>query len=578
MEVLVLGVGLLLATVVVVAIGERVGLPWPVLLVLLTAGIIFIPGLPDIRIPASIMVPLFLPPLLWAMARRTSWSVIRGQKSTILSLSVLLVFASIAAGAVTAGMLMPGLSVAGAIVLASALAPPDPVAVDAVAEPAGVPRRLIKTLQTEGLFNDAAAIVAFDLGLRMLVAGDKVTFLEGFLAFLYSAIAAVAIGLVVGFGSARMLDWIQSPVTRNAFSWVIPFAVYLIAEEVHASGVIAIVIAAVEMHSRAKVGAEDRLTGHAFWETVEMLFTGVAFGLIGLSARRAIEEVGSGLWHGIYVGAVLSVVLVLVRGLWMYGVYRMNKRRGKTRGAPLRLQEVLLLTWSGMRGMVTLALVLSIPRGYVSWRHEMTIIALTVLTLTMVVPGLLLPKLMQWLDLENGPDPFGDKAREALLLRAREASTAVIHRRAEGLPPNMLSSIQHWIAEETGTEDLDEADCPEHADGTHAVTRADSTAGPAPVSPATAFAAAVSPGLVGAPVGPGRAAAGTGAGKQGEKPKSRQEKLREIRARANQVRIEALEAAQREVVVARREPGVDPAIADEVLHDIDRMILAARRA
>ena len=147
----------------------------------------------------------------------------------------------------------------------------------------------------------------------------------------------------------------------NALTWVTPFAVYLISEELGASGVIAVVIAAVELNSRADIQAEDRLSGQSFWETIELLFTGVAFGLIGLTVNTAIGEVGSDLWHSVVVGVILSLVAFVVRLVWMYIYYRINVSRGRPRVAPLRLQEVLLMTWSGMRGLVTLALVLSIP-------------------------------------------------------------------------------------------------------------------------------------------------------------------------------------------------------------------------
>lgn len=556
MDFLFLAIGLLLVAVIVVAIGDRVGLPWPVLLTLVAAGTIFFPGLPRVHIPADLILPIFLPPLLWAMARRTSWSVIRRQRGTIIALSVLLVFFTTVAAAGAAMLVMPGLGLAAAVLLGSALAPPDPVAVDAVAEPAGVPRRLISTLQTEGLFNDAASIVAFHVALGAIQAGENLSIKAGVLDFLYSSSVAVIIGLGVGWVSAKLTDWMESPVARNAFSWVIPFAVFLLAEELHASGVIAIVIAAVEMHSRVKVGAEDRLTGHAFWETVEMLFTGVAFGLIGLSVREAVADVGSQLWHGVWVGAILSVVLIVVRLVWMLVLYNYNTRKlaslagtvaeyasskyipvhavgsaageitRKTifppMGAPLRLQEVLLLTWAGMRGLVTLALVLSIPYDYAPWQQEFTVIALVVLTITMVVPGLTLPWLMRKLSLDQGPDAFGDAARENLLRRAREAASVVLHAKAEELPPNTVASIQHWIAEETGTEDLDDTEC--------AATRL-----------------------------------------------AHKKKISDIRERASRIRYEALRAAQREVLEARREAGIDPAVADDVLHDIDRMILAIKR-
>ena len=293
MEVLLVLIGLMLLTVFVVAIGDKIGLPWPALLTIITACAVFVPGLPQFEPPTELILPIFLPPLLWALARRTSWGVIREQWVTILSLSVLLVVATTLAVGATAYAFLPGISLAAAILIGAAIAPPDPVAVDAVAEPAGIPRRIITTLQTEGLFNDAASIVAFNLALTAVTQGDELSFGGGVLNFFYSALVAGSLGWVVGRLVALFITHVHDVTARNALTWVTPFAVYLISEELGASGVIAVVIAAVELNSRADIQAEDRLSSQSFWETVELLFTGVAFGLIGLTVNTAIGEVGS---------------------------------------------------------------------------------------------------------------------------------------------------------------------------------------------------------------------------------------------------------------------------------------------
>lgn len=509
-------IGLLLATVIVAALGDRFGLPWPALLTVVVAPALFIPGVPDWQIPADLMLPIFLPPLLWSLARRTSWGMIKAQSSVIWSMSIVLVFLTIAALTGTALIMLPGIGIAAAIVLASALAPPDPVAVDAVAGPAGIPRRITGTLQTEGLFNDAASIVTFHVALSALLAGSHVDIGRGFVEFVYSSVAAVLLGLIVGRVSAWFIDHVADHAARNALTWVIPFAVYILAEEIHASGVIAIVIAAVEMHSRATVTAEDRLSGHSFWETVEMLFTGVAFGLIGLSFRSAIETVGSELWHAVLVGVVLSAVAFAVRFAWMWVIYRLNVAKGKISSAPLRMQEVLLMAWSGMRGLVTLALVLSIPAGAFDFHHELTVIALTVLVCTMVIPGLLLPWLVGVLDLDSGPDAAGDRAVAMLNLRAREAAQNAVIAKARELPPEQLEAVQHWMDQQLIQEETDPQGYQE-----------------------------------------------------------RREKLEKMRAKSQMARIDALKAAEAELLQARTEPGINPAYVDEVLADIDRMLIAA---
>lgn len=162
--------------------------------------ILFIPWLEPIDIPADLILPIFLPPLLWALARRTSWAVIRSQLFTVVSLSVLLILATIAAVAGTAYLLLPSVGI-------------------------------------------AASIVTFHVALAALAAGSELSVGEGIVDFLKSVIIAVMVGVAFGFGAAMLSNWMESTTARTALSWTVPFAVFLVAEEMHASGVIASVIA-----------------------------------------------------------------------------------------------------------------------------------------------------------------------------------------------------------------------------------------------------------------------------------------------------------------------------------------------
>lgn len=511
-------IGLLLATALVAAIGERTGLPWPALLTLAVAPVLFIPGIETVSLDTELILPVFLPPLLWSLARRTSWAMIRAQVHVVLVMSVVLVFLTVAALTATAMWLMPGIGLAGAMVLAAAIAPPDPVAVDAVAGPAGIPKRITGTLQTEGLFNDAASIVAFNVALAALVAGGEVDFGEGFLKFLYSAAAAVIIGLVVGRLAAMFLNNVPDSVIRTAFTWVLPFAIYVAAEEVHASGVIAIVIAAVEMSSRASLTAEDRLSGQSFWETVELLFTGVAFGLIGMSVRDAIDDAGTKVMEAILIGLVLSAVAFVVRFACMWVLYMIKKRMNRTDVAPLRLQEVLLMTWAGMRGLVTLALVLSIPAGTTQYHHEFSVIALSVLTFTMVIPGLLLPWLVGKLDLDSGPDAQGDRVNAELNQRVYVAARKAVQQHGPEYAPEAYDMVQEWLNLMAEKRDVDP-----------------------------------------------------------EGSKERRKAFAQARQAAAEMQRIALEAATAEMQQARRERRYNPADVDAVLDEIDRMVIASER-
>lgn len=511
-------IGLLLATALVAALGERTGLPWPALLTVVVAPVLFIPGIETVSLDTHLILPIFIPPLLWSLARRTSWAMIRAQLNVVLAMSIVLVFLTIAALTATSMWLMPGIGIAGAMVLAAAIAPPDPVAVDAVAGPAGIPRRITGTLQTEGLFNDAASIVAFNVALAGLVAGGDIDFGAGVLKFLYSAVVAVIIGLVVGRLSAIFVNSVPDSIIRTAFTWVLPFAVFLGAEELQASGVVAIVIAAVEMSSRATLTAEDRLSGHSFWETVELLFTGLAFGLIGMSVRDAIDDAGTMFWEAVGVGLALSIVAFVVRFAWMWVLCKINETQNRTHVAPLRMQEVLLMAWAGMRGLVTLALVLSIPAGTMQYHHELSVIALSVLTFTMVIPGLLLPLLVSKLDLDSGPDAQGDRVNAELNQRVYQAARKAVQEHGSEYAPESYDMVQEWLNLMAEKRHVDP-----------------------------------------------------------EGSKERRKAFAQARQAAAEMQRIALEAATAEMQQARRERRYNPADVDAVLDEIDRMVIASER-
>jgi len=514
MDILMVLTGLLAATVFAVALGNKTGLPWPALLTLLTTAVVFIPGFSTFTVPSELILPIFLPPLLWALARRTSWGVIREQWRTILLLSVVLVVITTAGVGAAAYFWLPGIGLAGAILIGAAIAPPDPVAVEAVAEPAGIPHRITTSLQTEGLFNDAASIVLFHLALFAVTEGNDLSVASGVLNFVYSSVVAAVLGLVIGRAAAWFMKHIDDSTARNALTWVVPFGTYITAEYLEASGVIAVVIAAIELSSRAPLIAQDRSSGQNFWDSAELLFTGVAFGLIGMSVRDAIDEVGSDLWHSVFVGVGLSLVAIVIRGVWMYIVCLINRQTGQRRSAPARLQEVLLMTWSGMRGLVTLALILSIPTGALAYHHELAVIALTVLLITMVVPGMLLPWLMNQLSLRSQAESAEDAMRAVVSERSRQAAMRSLRNYADTLDPEIAVAVDNWFEENLGAGDL-----------------------------------------------------------SSDERSVRMEKIKRARTEASKAREVALLASQEELLHMRKNREFNPAIVDEILAEVDRALL-----
>lgn len=440
MDFLIVVVVILLATLVLVGVGDRFNLPWPVLLTLATAAMIFIPGVPHVNVQPELILPIFLPPLLWALGQRASWQMFRTNWRAIVIYSVVLVAITIMAVMWTSLVFVPGMTIAAAVAIGAAVAPPDPVAVEAVAEPVGIPRRIVATLQTEGLFNDAVSLVAFQAALAAITVNRHLSAPVLVLEFLYTAVAAVAIGLLFGWLGGIARRHLNSSVARSGLTLIIPFAVYIASEEVHASGVIAVVVAAVQMSSTmGDLEPEDRLTGTAFWEVIEMLITGLAFGLIGLQVRQVIDDAGDRIGEMVLHGCVISAVVILVRFAWMCIIVGFNQVKNRGPMTPRTMGEALVMTWSGMRGLVTLALALSLPTEGFGFRSEVLVIATMVLLFTMVFPGLTLPFLVRMLGLDR--EDQQDRQERELLKRAQHAAMDAVGQFAQDAPPEIVSMV-----------------------------------------------------------------------------------------------------------------------------------------
>ncbi len=521
MEQVVVVVVLMVAAVVLVGVGERVRLPWPVLMVVLTAAAAFVPGLPTLHVDSELILPLFLPPLLWAVARRTSWSLFRARWRTVVGLAVALVAATAAVAAGTAWVLVPGISVAAAVALGAVVAPPDPVAVEAVAGPVRVPRRLIGVLQTEGLFNDAVALVTFQSAVAVAVSGTPTSVGEQAVRLAWALVVAVAVGFGAAWAASFLLRRAADPAAGAGLTLVVPFAVYLAAESAGGSGVVAVVIAALQLDRAAEDESSERLVGAAFWRVLELLITGVAFGLIGLRLREVVDDAGDQLVTTVLHGLVVAGVVVALRTAWMFATALVLRRSTDPDRAPRTGGEAVVLAWSGMRGLVTLALALSLPAEGFPARTEIVVIAVVVLLVTLVGQGLTLPLVVRLTGVEACADAENE-AEGALALRAQDAAVVAVrqHELREQIPEDVLQ----WLISRFAT------------------LRAD--------------VAAHSP----EPEGRRRAA-----------------ELRERRRVLERVHADALSAARREVLAARTERGTDPAAADRVLRRLDLQAVALPR-
>ncbi|PXY30234.1 Na+/H+ antiporter [Prauserella sp. PE36] len=406
--------GLVVAVLVVTAVAGRLNWSAPLCLIVVGVGASFVPGMPEYELHPEVVLLGLLPPLLYATAIRSSLVDFRANRGPIALLSVgLVVFTAVGVG-VLAWLIVPGLPLAAGIALGAVVAPPDAVAATAVARRVGMPRKIVRLLEGESLFNDAAALVALRTAIAAI--GGAVTVLETAENFLLAAVGGLAVGLVVGFGAALLRARMEDPVIDTAFSFVLPFLAYLPAELIHGSGVLAVVTAGLIVGHRTPtmLSGPSRLASRLNWQTIQFLLENMVFLLIGLQLRRILAEVGdSELSAGTLVlicSAVLTATIAL-RFVWMFAIGLLRRVTG-SHAWPWRYSTVI--AWAGMRGVVTLAAAFALPTD-TPHRAVLVLAAFVVVAGTLLLQGTTLPLLVRRLRLP-APDPNVDALQEAALL------------------------------------------------------------------------------------------------------------------------------------------------------------------
>ena len=256
--------GLIIGAATVAGVARKLRVPPPILLVLVGLVVSYLPGVPDYTLNPELILALFLPPLLYSAAWRSSSRGFRLNKRPILLMSVGYTLFSTVLVAVVAYLLIPEMPLAAAFALGAIIAPPDAVAATAVGRELGMQRRYLQVLQGESLVNDATALTAYRAAVAAAAGG--ITLLEGGGIFLLAAGGGVALGGLFGFLLRELRRRISSAVLENTLNLVVPFAVYLGAESVHASGVLAVVITGIYLGNTATdTSPQARLQAESSW-------------------------------------------------------------------------------------------------------------------------------------------------------------------------------------------------------------------------------------------------------------------------------------------------------------------------
>lgn len=462
---LVLVIGLLLAVTAVAGLARRFAMSYPIALVIFGLLCSLIPRVPRIPLPPSIVFLVILPPLLYIAAWQTSWREFKYNLVSISSLAVLLVFFTAFGVAFAAQWWLPGFDWRLGFLLGAVVSPTDAVAATSIARKVGMPQRIVDLLEGESLLNDATGLLALEFGVQMVVQGTTPSLAHGVIEFAWLTFGGVAIGVAIGFLVTWLERWVDDGPVEIALSLIIPYAAYLAADAVKASGVIAVVACGllISRQSSRLFSPRVRLQSMAVWDALEFLLNGLVFVLIGLQLPHVLAGI-----HGrtklslLAYGLAFSAVLALLRMAWMYPAARVSwwvrtHIAGQVYQKP-QANQVFVLGWTGMRGVVALAAANSLPFTLSDGRpfpQRSFIIFLTfsLILVTLVFQGLSLPWLIRILGLSKLDNSVCEEGEARHLLL--QAAIAFLHDRKSSASnesehhfyDDLLHQYEHKITE-----------------------------------------------------------------------------------------------------------------------------------
>ena len=400
--------GLLAASVALALVARRLRVPLAVVLVLGGMALALVPGLPTVELDPQLVLALFLPPLLQASAYRTDWPAFRFNLRPILLLALGAVLFTALVVAVVAKLLVPDLPWAAAVALGAIVAPPDAVAATSVLKDFRIPKRIVTVLEGESLLNDASSLVLYRFAVAATMAGS-VSFGEASLAFVAAAAGGTLVGYLVGRAAMWIFAHLEDTFLDILVTFLAGFAAYILAERFHASGVLAAVACGLVLgqQQHAAFTAQTRLESGAVWSFVEFALTALVFILIGLELRGLIERLEDyDPWQLAALGLAVSAALIASRFAWLFPATWLPRALwpGLRERDPMPpWSHVTVMSWAGMRGVVSLAAALALPAEFPG-RDIILFLAFCAILATLVLQGTTLGPLIQRLGVSEPED------------------------------------------------------------------------------------------------------------------------------------------------------------------------------
>jgi len=405
---------LLLGVTLLVMVGQKLKISYPIFLVLAGLIIGFIPGIPHLKIDPDIVFLLFLPPLLYEAAWFTSWKDFWEFKGAIFLMAVGLVIITSVAIAYASVAFIPGFTLALGFLLGGIVSPPDAVAAAAVLKGLKIPKMVGSLLEGESLVNDASSLIVFKFALATVATGTFVLH-DAAIDFVSVAGCGILVGLGIGGIFYAIHRWL--PTTENidtVLTLITPYFMYIAAEHFHGSGVMAVVSGGLLLSSQQHIilTSSSRIKTVSVWSALIFLLNGVVFILIGLALPDIVAGLGPDypISKAIGYGIGLSILALIVRFLWIFCTSKVTaffNKKTRVRYQDMTWHSTFVIVYAGMRGVVSLAAALSIPvmisdQIPFPLRNLILFITFVVIFVTLVMQGLTLPLFIKWLKI---PEP-----------------------------------------------------------------------------------------------------------------------------------------------------------------------------
>lgn len=423
----IISIAVLLSVMILVMIGQKLKVAYPIFLVIAGLLISFVPGIPKIEIEPDLIFLIFLPPILFEAAWFTSWHDFHKWSKQIFSLAFGLVFLTSIVVAYLSSSIIPGLTLAMGFLLGGVNSPPDAVAATSVLKNMKIPKKINTVLEGESLINDASSLIVFKFALAAVVSGQFV-FVDAIQDFFIMAIGGVAVGLALGYVFGKFLSFIPSSSNIDTvITLIVPYVMYVLAEHFQFSGVLAVVAGGLLMsyNSHCYLSHTSRIQSVNVWSVVIFLMNTMIFILIGLELPVVVASmkeytISEGIWYSVIIGGVIIFTRLAYTFGHVYIPWFLSKNKGAKKPD---WKEPFIISFAAMRGVVSLAAALSIPI-YISsgelfpQRNIILFVTFVIILITLVGQGLLLSPILKLLKIEDEGGDMPEEKQEAMVMKA----------------------------------------------------------------------------------------------------------------------------------------------------------------